>query len=132
MQSTIQTATSNYRLKRPDEADNSTAMNRSLEESGLPERVPGVTTVGCLNEWLLAATLTASVSYFQPQWDLFRSSMYPAVVIGIVQRKKRLSLRAARQMALGVLADTERRLWKERADEANFLISFVDVKDHDL
>jgi hypothetical protein len=50
--------------------------------------------------------------------------MYPAVIVGMVAGKKRLSLQAARRMALGVLADTETRLWRERAIEAQFVVSF--------
>jgi len=77
-----------------------------------------------LQELALAFTLTGPVSYFQPPWDLFRTSVYPSVVSRAVQGKKRISLRVARRMALGVLADTEGRLWRERADEAGFLASF--------
>ena len=129
MRSKTQTATSNHALRKTPGDDASTVIVGSFHRDTTPlsrsNGVPVGSTGGAhLHEWLLAATLTAPVSYFQPPWDSFRTSMYPAVIVGMVAGKKRLSLQAARRMALGVLADTETRLWRERAIEAQFVVSF--------
>jgi hypothetical protein len=129
MQLLTQTATSNYALKELSEDDASTVIGKFFQrgaemESGVDQ--PSARRASHLHQWLLAATLTARVTYSQPQWDFFRASMYPAVIVGVVSGPRRLSLQAARRMALGVLSDTEKRLWKERASEARFLVSFWD------
>jgi hypothetical protein len=76
--------------------------------------------LGGLPGWLLAATLTAPVIYFDPHREFVRSDLYSTVGIATL-KQRRLSLRAARQLAMRILAETEQRLWQERAEEAEFL-----------
>ena len=81
--------------------------------------------------WLLAATLTAPVVCFNLHDDFVRSGVYSSVHAG-VRRQRRLSLREARQLALRALADVERRLWQERAAEAQFLATLWHPDTNDL
>lgn len=82
--------------------------------------------------WLLAAaTLTAPVVYFNIHDDFVRSGVYSSVHAG-VRRQGRLSLREARKLALRALADVERRLWQERAAEAQFLATLWHPDTNDL
>ena len=79
---------------------------------------------------LFAATLTAPIVYFNPQQEFIRSGLYS--VAHSVRKRKRLSLKAARQHALRVLAETEVRLRLERAEEAEFLAALWQPENNDL
>lgn len=131
-----QTVTLDYRLGRGLEDDASTVLRRPPQQGPVTiyQHWPflGKTLSGHLQDLVMAATLTAPVSYSQPHWDMFRTSVYPAVVAGTVQGRRRLSLRASRQIALSILAETEVRLWKERANEAQFFVTLWNYQTDDL
>lgn len=130
------TATLDYKLSKTPENDASTVL-RHASQGGMGTAYhhwpfPGKHLSSHLQELVMGATLTAPVSYSQPHWDLFRTSVYPAVVAGMVPGKRRLSLRASRLIALGIMADTEIRLWRERANEAQFFVSLWNYETDDL
>src|SRR4051812_9812322 len=112
MQSNTQTYKLDYKVSQAFDADNATTAAGSPSQE-LHWSVFGKVLSSQLQELVMAVSLTAPVFYSQPTWDLFRTSVYPSVIVGTVREKKRLSLRVARQIALGVLADTESRLWEE-------------------
>ncbi len=132
MQHETHATISTRRVSRLQSDDSSTVigMRRSADLAPALSRTVGGT--GRLGEWLLAATLTSQVTYSQQPWELFKSSLYPAIEVGITTGRKRISLQAARRVALGVLADTEQRLWRERTSEARLLASFWDCDTDDL
>lgn len=123
MASSIQTAAAHFRLGKPTNHDASTAILASSQYGATPQLGPNR-----IQEWLLAATLTARVTYFNRPWSVCDSSLYPSVTVGIVHGKRQISLVTAHQMAMSVLAETERRLWAERAREAQFLVSLEDTE----
>jgi hypothetical protein len=115
-----QTGTANFRFRKFPEAETNTAINTPFQIEGLQQ------FFGSRLQWLLGAALTAPltapVTYYCRPWTVVNSSLHPIVAVGVLQRK-RISLSMARAMALKVLADTEERIWTERAREAQFLIS---------
>jgi len=118
------TTTSNCQLEDVRE----TSSSRSLAKSGLlGAEVMNVGIVdlprsrwASLPRLFLAATLTAPVQLFGPQFEALRSGSYSRAYTAA---RRRLSLSAARRLALRVLRDTDYRLQRERAKEAEFLAS---------
>src|ERR1035441_783838 len=108
------TATLDYKLSKSPEDDSSTVLRHSAQEQTAATYhhwpLAGKTLSTHIQELVMAVTLTSPVSYSQPCWDLFRTSVYPTVVVGLAQKKRKLSLRESRQIALGVMAETARRL----------------------
>lgn len=75
---------------------------------------------------VLAAVLTAHVTYFDPQSESQRSGVYSAVFHTKAGIRSRVSLLEARQLALRILAETDSSLQQERVVEARFLASVWD------
>lgn len=130
------TAILDYKLSKTTEDDASTVLHKSAQRGvgATYHHWPsgGRVLNSHLQELVMAVTLTAPVSYSQPYWDLFRTSVYPTVAAGMVRGKRRLSLRESRQIALGIMAETEIRLWRERANEAQFFVSLWNYETDDL
>ena len=76
-----------------------------------------------IGRWVIAiAAATTSIGYFDPRNELRRSCASSIVWTARRKSGRPISLREARQIALQVLAETERRLAEERAAEARFLL----------
>lgn len=77
-----------------------------------------------ISNWLLAiaATFTATGIYIDPSFEHRRSVTSPIVWSVSRRRKRRISLREARDIALQIFEETERNLQQERRAEANFLL----------
>jgi hypothetical protein len=132
----MQTARSRYKIENGAATATSAAQYFADEASQPDLRWPGPQfrqpLSGVLSAWLLAAaTLTAPVVYYDPQCEFGGAGVYSITESG-AQRRRRLSLREARLLALGTLADIERRLWQERAAEAQFLSSLWQADTDDL
>jgi hypothetical protein len=84
----------------------------------------GLWRLGALGTWLLAlSTLTAPVVFVDLQRELLRSGS-SSLFYPIRRRKGQLiSIAEARQLALRISDETERRLQRERATEAFFLLA---------
>lgn len=80
-----------------------------------------------LGRWVIAVTAsTTPVGYIDIRQEFRRSGA--SSIVWTAQRKRGhpISLRQAREIALAVLADTERRLEEERSSEARFLLELWD------
>jgi hypothetical protein len=70
----------------------------------------------------IAATFTAPGIHIDPFFEQRRSVTSPIVWSVPRRRKRRISLREARDLALQIFEKTERNLQQERRAEANFLL----------
>src|SRR5262245_36688956 len=70
----------------------------------------------------LAATFTATSIHVDPSFEHRLSVTSPIVWSVPRRRKRRISLREARNLALQIFEKTERNLQQERRAEANFLL----------
>lgn len=70
----------------------------------------------------LAATFTATGIHVDPSFEQRLSVTSPIVWSVPRRRKRRISLREARNLALQIFEKTERNLQQERKAEANFLL----------
>jgi len=77
---------------------------------------------GVQSLFLAAAAITAPHVYIA-EMPILRRSVSSAVIWGIPRKGRKISLREARQIALRILAETERELLEERSAEARFLLS---------
>jgi len=77
---------------------------------------------GVQNLFLAVAAITAPHVYIT-ETPILRRSVSSAVIWGIPRKGRKISLREARQIALRILAETERELREERSAEARFLLS---------
>ncbi len=130
----MQSTTSNYRLEVGFGSSTLTAdllrPDYLAADADTKADQPYRPFLGGVPKLLLAATLTAPIAYFNPQQEFIRSGLYS--VAYSVRRRKQLSFRVARQLALRVLAETEVRLRQERAAEAEFLAALWQPENDDL
>ena len=108
---TVTSFTSSIFIQEESRSDTST---RPLRASPLRGRMQ--------NLFLAVAACTAPHVYVNETPNLSQS-VSSAVVWGIPRKGRKISLREARQIALRILAETERELKEERASEARFLLS---------
>jgi hypothetical protein len=117
----MQITTSNYRLENSCETASTTLQRHPQILDGIGEESEPLRrcAIGAIPRLLPAATLTAPIFYFDPHREFISSGLYSAG--RVIKKRKRLSLSAARQLAFRILAETEDRLRRERAAEAEFL-----------
>lgn len=99
-----------------------------IDESIVPRHRGWLPTARvALTPWLFAVTVTTSpVLVPDPLADLRRSGAVSALTSLRPARRRSISLREARALALAVYDETELRLRRERVEEYRFLLAFED------
>lgn len=83
--------------------------------------------------WFLTVSgWTTPLYYFDPRRELTRSGASSIMWAVPSRAARRISLREARQIALGILSHTERELQRERAVEAGFLLTLWEDTETEL
>jgi hypothetical protein len=130
----MQTATLRYATEDWPEGEGLAGTTIGLAKEAEPDRnvlrlsVPSQAKLcGSFPRAILAAVLTVPVRYFNPHADFRLSGSYSRPFHLVMPSHHRISLSQARELALRILAETERNLREERISEARLFNSLWDT-----